>query len=275
MRDGIACRYVRYLGCICGQGELHLDPDKVEAIKKMPTPTTTTEIKSFLGGAGFFRRWIADFSKITSPLTNLLKKGVIVKEAWTPACDAAVKTLKKAMTTYPVLRAPNPNLPFYLYTDASSKSLGAALVQVYEGKPCAVAYASRALQGAELNYDVREWEALGIVYGIKKFKHYLMCSPFTIRCLCDHRSLSFLDRGNTDMVGRIARWAIFLSDYKYKIEYLKGTSNSIADSLSRNTEQWAACNTAASLMALWPEIAAALTCCISHFQTSTNLRFWI
>ena len=119
---------------------------------------------------------IADYAKMTTPLNELLKKGVDVPSVWSndpTRYDNSVKFLKHALTTYPILRQPNFHKEFVLYTDACDYAIGAALCQIYDDKPCVVSYNSRSLVSAEKNYSVQEKEALGIVHGVKKFRKIL------------------------------------------------------------------------------------------------------
>ena len=235
-KSHIFCKYTRYLGAICGNKHLYMDPEKVKAISTMPTPTTQTEIRAFLGACSFYRRWVGSYAKIAAPLNDLLKKEVKdVPEAWAlnPArYNGAVTQLKAAITEYPALRQPDLSRPFTVYSDACDYAIGAVLAQEHDGKMCAVAFVSRSLHGPEKNYSVQEKEALGVVHAVKKFRHYILCSNFQIRLMTDHHSLQFLKNGK-ELAGRMARWAMILSEYNYSIQYIKGKLNEMGDSLSR------------------------------------------
>eukprot|EP01050_Picozoa_sp_SAG11_P022469 SAG11_NODE_4258_length_1983_cov_9.871019_1_plen_343_part_10 len=210
-----------------------MSADKVRTILDMPLPNQNqTQIRGFVGMASFYRRFISDFSAITKPLTDLLKKGVDVAKEWKPEHTESVQKLKLALTTYPVLRQFDMRKPLYLVTDASDYAVGACLYQLEKQHPVAIAYTSKCLNPAELNYSVQEKEALGVIHGVEKFRHYLLGSPFTIEVLSDHQSLTYLQTGK-EKGGRMARWAIKLSEYNYKIRYIKGKDNGIADLLSR------------------------------------------
>ena len=227
-----ACQYVRFLGCIVGNNELAMDPKKVRSIITMPCPKAQEEIRVFLGLTGFYRKHIDGYARIVTPLTDLLKKGVNVVTEWTPACTEAVETLKKAITKYPILRQFDPQRRIFLCTDASAFAIGGVLWQRYGEDPLPVAYVSRRLTKHELNYSVQELECLAIVYCVKAFRHYLLGSPFEIKVMSDHQSLQYLKKGR-EAGGRIARWAMALSEYNYQIEYLPGKSNLLGDALSR------------------------------------------
>jgi transposase InsO family protein len=226
------CQYVRFLGCIVGNNELAMDPKKVRAIITMPCPKAQEEIRVFLGLTGFYRKHIDGYARIVTPLTDLLKKGVNVIKEWTPEHTEAVETLKKAITQYPILRQFDPQRRIFLCTDASAFAIGGVLWQRYGEDPLPVAYVSRRLNKHELNYSVQELECLAIVYSVKKFRHYLLGSPFEIKVMSDHQSLQYLKKGR-EAGGRIARWAMALSEYNYQIEYLPGKSNLLGDALSR------------------------------------------
>ena len=227
-----ACQYVRFLGCIVGNNELAMDPKKVRSIITMPCPKAQEEIRVFLGLTGFYRKHIDGYARIVTPLTDLLKKGVNVVKEWTAECTVAVETLKKAITRYPILRQFDPQRRIFLCTDASAFAIGGVLWQRYGENPLPVAYVSRRLTKHELNYSVQELECLAIVYSVKAFRHYLLGSPFEIKVMSDHQSLQYLKKGR-EAGGRIARWAMALSEYNYQIEYLPGKSNLLGDALSR------------------------------------------
>ena len=164
------------------------------------------------------------------------KDGVDVKKAWTSKHTDAVNKLKHTICSYPVLRQYDHTKPIVVVSDASDYAIGGALIQYYGDDPCAVAYASRRLSAAEKNYSVQEKECLAIKYCLGKFKHYVLATNITVKCLSDHQSLQYLTKGhpiNGQAGGRIARWAHELSGYDYKIEYLPGKKNVVGDILRR------------------------------------------
>ena len=255
-----ACQYVRFLGCIVGNNELAMDPKKVRSIITMPCPKAQEEIRVFLGLTGFYRKHIDGYARIVTPLTDLLKKGINVVKEWTPECTEAVETLKKAITKYPILRQFDPQRRIFLCTDASAFAIGGVLWQRYGEDPLPVAYVSRRLTKHELNYSVQELECLAIVYSVKAFRHYLLGSPFEIKVMSDHQSLQYLKKGR-EAGGRIARWAMALSEYNYQIEYLPGKSNLLGDALSRlvaieteNIAEGTRPRQTAELASLFPEV---------------------
>eukprot|EP01052_Picozoa_sp_SAG31_P028067 SAG31_NODE_2676_length_5264_cov_576.907278_7_plen_297_part_00 len=175
-------KYVRYLGCVCGQDQLITDPEKVRAILKMPEPRKDqTAIRGFLGMCSFWRRWIPGYATVAAPLHELLKKDVDVPTAWTERHSKATSELKQRLVSHPVLRQPDPAKQFEIIGDACDYAIGSALVQRYDEVPCVVAYCSRSLHAAELNYSVQEKECLAIIYSLQKFRHYVLCSRIKLR----------------------------------------------------------------------------------------------
>eukprot|EP01052_Picozoa_sp_SAG31_P017925 SAG31_NODE_1249_length_9118_cov_23.165318_6_plen_761_part_00 len=226
-------KYVRYLGCVCGQDQLLMDPEKIRTILQMPEPRKDqTAVRGFLGMCSFWRRWISNYAQISKPLNDLLKKDVDVPSSWKQEQSDAVTALKKKLSSYPVLRQPDPTKPFEIVGDACDYAIGSALIQRHDGKPCVVAFAGRALHAAELNYSVQEKECLSIIYSLQKFRHYVLCSRIKIKILTDHQSLQYLKRPK-QAHGRIARWSMILSEYDYEIQYIKGSTNHVGDTLSR------------------------------------------
>eukprot|EP01052_Picozoa_sp_SAG31_P048525 SAG31_NODE_10191_length_1172_cov_23.383970_1_plen_240_part_00 len=215
-----------------------MDPKKVESIVKMPLPKASqTAVREFLGAASFYRRWIDSYAAKVAPLQDLLKDSAKGKttEMWDAnptRYSSAVHAIKEALTSYPVLRQPDFNQPFTIYSDASKVAIGAVLCQQIEGSMYAIHYASRSLIAAEKNYSVQELEALAIIFAVKKFRKYLLSSHFTVRCMTDHRTLECLSNAK-DVAGRLARWAMIMSEYSYEVQYIKGKANTVADCLSR------------------------------------------
>ena len=160
------------------------DPQKVAAIRDWAIPRNISELRSFLGLASYYRRYIYQFADIAAPLNNLTNKGVTFM--WDNNYQSAFETLKRKLTEVPVLAYPSFSLTanqFQLHTDASATGLGAVLEQ--GGK--VVAYASRTLTQAERNYSVIQRECLAIIYALKQFRHYLLGRQFTL--LTDHAPL--------------------------------------------------------------------------------------
>jgi hypothetical protein len=231
-------KQVNYLGYLISPEGVRVNQGNLAPIFQMPTPTTKKQIQSFLGMAGYYRRFIPKFADIVRPLTNLTKGGE--HYTWTPECQAAFQTIKAHLTKPPILAYPDFTLPFELHTDASNDGLGATLVQHQAGQERVISYASRTLKSAETRYSTTEKECLAIVWAIKMFRPYLHGTRFTI--VTDHQPLTWLFAFK-DPVGRPARWALQLQGYDYECKYRPGNKHTDADGLSRlpqpgnNTEQ--------------------------------------
>lgn len=220
---------VNYLGHIIGEDGVKPDPKKIDAVKNFPIPKNPKNIKQFLGLAGYYRRFIPNFSKTAKPLTELLKKDKVFK--WEQTQTKAFEILKEALCTEPILQYPDFSKPFNLTTDASGQAIGGVLSQGPIGKDLPIAYASRLLNTAEQRYSTIEKECLAIVYCTSHFRPYLYGRKFTI--VTDHKPLVWL-HSVKDPSSRLWKWRHKLSEYEYRIEYKAGTANLNADALSRN-----------------------------------------
>ena len=215
---------VAFLGhIISGQG-ISVDPAKVEAVLKWQPPRNVSEIRSFLGLVGYYRRFIEGFSSIARPITQLLRKDV--KFRWSPDCEAAFELLKKKVTEAPVLTLPDESGEYDVYTDASLRGLGCVLMQ--HGK--VIAFASRQLKPNEVNYPTHDLEMAAVVHALKIWRHYLYGAQ--CRIFSDHKNLKCLYKSNL-MSGRQRRWLELMQDYDTNIEYVEGKANQVADALSR------------------------------------------
>ena len=165
-----ACAKVQYLGHIVSGDGVAPDPEKISAVKNFPRPHNVKTVRSFLGLANYYRRFIKDFAKLAAPLNKLLRKDQ--KFAWTPLCEEAFEALKSALTSAPILAFPDFTQPFHLFVDASNDGVGATLGQIQDGKEVAISYAGRDFNSAERNYSTTEREALAVIFGIKKFAPY-------------------------------------------------------------------------------------------------------
>ncbi|KAL6225621.1 hypothetical protein ACLB2K_004470 [Fragaria x ananassa] len=158
---------VKFLGHVVSQAGIAMDPAKIEAVLEWKAPTTPTEVRSFLGLARYYRRFIEGFSKIALPMTRLTRKNV--KYIWDDNCERAFQKLKERLTTAPILTIPESGVPFVIYSDASHQGLGCILMQ--NGK--VVAYASRQLKMHEKNYPTYDLELVAVVFALKVWRHYL------------------------------------------------------------------------------------------------------
>lgn len=215
---------VSFLGYVVTPQGIEVDQAKVDAIHSWPVPTTVTQVRSFLGLAGFYRRFVKDFSTIAAPLHELTKKGVAF--TWTPTQRNAFDTLKGKLTHAPLLQLPDFNKTFELECDASGIGLGGVLLQ--EGKP--VAYFSEKLSGPSLNYSTYDKELLALVRTLETWQHYLWPKEFVIHS--DHESLKHI-HSQAKLNRRHAKWVEFIESFPYVIKHKKGKENIIADALSR------------------------------------------
>lgn len=174
----------------------------MEAMKKWPRPTTVTEVRSFLGLAGYYRHFVKDFSRIVAPLTKLTRKGL--KYEWTKPCEESLTRLKECFTIAPAL--PLGTRGFAIYCDASRVGLGCVLIQ--HGK--VVAYASRQLKKHEQNYPTHDLEMADVVYALKIWCHYLYGE--TCEVFMDHKSLKYIFQ-RKDLILRQCWWMELLKDY--------------------------------------------------------------
>ncbi len=214
---------VEFLGHMVSKDGIRVDPRKVKIVQDWPVPGTVSQLRSFLGLANYFRRFIDKFSETARPLHALTGKDVTWR--WSLTCQLAFEELKRKLTEAPVLRAPDFNLPFEVIADASDFTLGAVLLQ--EGRP--VAYESRKLTPAEINYVTGEKELLAVVHALTVWRCYLDGSRFTIHS--DHEPLSYL-KSKSSLLPRQVRWSQFLERFDYDWRYKPGSQN-VADSLSR------------------------------------------
>ena len=223
---------LRYLGYIVGGGSLRTDPEKVAAILKISMPKTVKEVRSFLGTAGWYRRFIANFASVSAPLSDLLKSKS--KFVVTPESIEAFNTLKVALTTAPVLRHPDFKRRFWVQCDASHIGIGAVLYQINdEGHENPIAFYSQKLNKCQRNYSVTEKECLAAILAVERFRPYIELMTFTV--VTDHASLKWLMQLK-DLTGRLARWSLRLQPYDFDIQHRKGTENVVADTLSRFVE---------------------------------------
>ncbi|KAG1040488.1 hypothetical protein G6F43_012278 [Rhizopus delemar] len=221
--------HIKFLGYIVTNQGIQTDPDKIKKIVDYPIPTTITQVRSFLGIASYYRRFIQNFAAIARPLHDQTKTKQ--KVPWTQATTNSFETFKKLLTTAPVLARPDFNRSFILVTDASKLGLGCVLTQLDEdGKEHPIMYASRGLKPNETNYAPTKLECLAVVWAVKYFRPYLLGKKFMI--ITDHSALTGLLK-TPNPTGIIARWIVTLSEYDFDIKYRPGRVNESADFLSR------------------------------------------
>jgi len=214
---------VEYLGHLISKDGIRVDPRKVKIVQEWPVPSNASELRSFLGLANYFRRFIHAYSTIARSLHALTAKSA--EWQWTAACQKAFELLKERLTAAPVLCAPDFSKPFEVVADASDYTLGAILLQ--EGRP--VAYESRKLTPAECNYSTGDKELLAVMHALNVWRCYLDGTQFVI--FSDHEPLRYL-RSKAILLPRQVRWSQFLERFDYTWEYRAGRINA-ADPLSR------------------------------------------
>ena len=231
-------RHIQYLGhLVSGEGIEPL-PEKLEAVRKMPPPTTPKEVRQFLGLVGYYRKFVPKFADIARPLTNLTKQDVPYE--WTTKCQEAFEFLKEMLLKEPVLKYPDPGKPYTLFTDASKFAWACVLTQEYEhefdGKKRKIlhpiTYMSGLFKGSQINWATLTKEAYAIYISIKKLDHYLQDAEVTLRS--DHLPLkSFLQKNTLNT--KVNNWAIDITSRcrNIQFEYIKGIKNTLADTMSR------------------------------------------
>ncbi|KAG5540501.1 hypothetical protein RHGRI_020647 [Rhododendron griersonianum] len=217
---------VKFLGHVVSEKGISVDKSKVEAVMDWKRPKTVFEIRSFLGLAGYYRRFIQDFSTLAKHMTRLTQKGV--KFDWNEACEKSFQELKRRLTSAPILIVPERNVGYAVYCDASKEGLGCVLMQ--NGK--VIAYGSRQLKPHEKNYPTHDLELAAVVYALKSWRHYLYGEKFEV--FTDHKSLKYLFT-QKELNLRQRRWMEYLEDYDFTLSYHPGKANVVADALSRKT----------------------------------------
>ncbi|KAL0160841.1 hypothetical protein M9458_044566, partial [Cirrhinus mrigala] len=239
----LALHEAKYLGYQVGRGLIRPQEKKVEAVRTTPKPESKTQVRAFLGLAGYYRCFIPNFSSLASPLTDLTRKGQPEKIQWTR-------------------RSPRNLCPFLLQTDASDAGLGAVLSQVQEGEEHPLLYISRKLTPAKRHYATVEKEALAIKWAVLELRYYLLGRRFTL--VTDHAPLQWMVRAkNTN--ARVTRWFLALQDFHFDIQHRAGAANANADGLSRI---WAAFAGLSGVTPHPPPISPLLTHIIHWTRTT-------
>ena len=223
---------VEFLGHVVDAAGVHMMEDKVKAVVDWPPLTNVEDVRSFLGTAGYYRKFIHMYSELAAPLSALLQQNTTFE--WKEPQQEAFAKLKEAITKAPVLTLPDPALPYQLTTDASGYAVGATLSQDQGNGQQPIAYLSKKMLPAEKNYPVHEQELLAVILALKEWRHYLYGNP--VRIQTDHQSLTWLT-SQPKLSSRQARWLQCIADFDLKkIEYIEGKSNVVADGLSRRPD---------------------------------------
>ena len=217
------CSEIDYLGHVISAHGIAVDQKKIESILHWPLPSSLKSLRGFLGLTGYYRKFVQGYGQIARPLTDMLKKGAF---QWTSISESAFSDLKLAMTRPPVLALPDFTKKFVIECDASGNGVGAVLMQ--SGRP--LAYFSQALHGKNLHLSTYEKELLALTLAVQRWRPYLLGNCFTVHT--DHHSLKYLLEQRVGTPSQ-QRWLSKLLGYDYTVEYRKGTSNVVADALSR------------------------------------------
>lgn len=228
------CKFCRpelkYLGYVVSVDGLRVDPDKIKSIVDIPIPRSQKEVRQFTGMASWYRRFIPNFATRMQPLTSLLRRRN--KFEWTEDTETAFHDIKSCLITAPILSCPDFSKTFTISCDASGVGIGAVLSQECDQGEGVVAYASRTLTRQEQKYSATERECLAVIWAVEKFRPYVEGTKFTV--VTDHYSLLWLNNLK-DPTGRLARWALRLQPYDFRLVHRKGQDNVVPDLLSRTT----------------------------------------
>jgi hypothetical protein len=221
-------RHIHYLGHIISEEGVVVDPEKVQAIQEWPALRNVAEVTSFMGLAGYYRRFIAGFSRIAHSITSLQKKEK--KFQWTEECESSFQRLKQLLTSAPILKIADPNKDYVVCTDACKEGLGGVLSQ--EG--FVFCYESRKLKEHDKNYATHDLELAAIIHTLRKWRHYIMGKRVKLRT--DHNSLKYLFDHPT-LNARQIRWLEFLCEYDFDIKHINGKENKVVNALSRKVHE--------------------------------------
>ena len=219
---------VSFLGHVVSKEGISTDPEKVKQILEWPVPKNLTEVRGFLGLAGYYRRFAEGFSAVAAPLHALTGKNVPFR--WSTECQEAFDEIKRRLTTAPVLAMPQDDGMYILDTDASNYAIAGVLHQIQDGRERVIAYQSRLLSAQEKNYCTTRKELLAIVFYMKFYRQYLLGRHFKIRT--DHAALQYLQK-TPEPIGQQARWLDLIGEFDFEIEHRPGRSHGNADALSR------------------------------------------
>ena len=219
---------VSYLGHRVTEEGLLPDPALLTAIQEIPPPKTATEVRSFLGLTGYYRRYVKNFAAIAGPLHALTRKDAVFH--WSADCQDGFDRLKTLLTTTPITAFPDFSQSFRFYTYASTAGLGAILAQAREGRESIICCASRSLNQAEKDYPAPKLECLAIVSAVAKFRPYLMAMPFEVYTA--HYALQWLKTMRTGLA-LLHRWSAALEEYDFTVKHRPGKTQTHVDGLSR------------------------------------------
>jgi hypothetical protein len=217
-------KQIHYLGHVISEEGVVVDPDNIKFIMEWPTPKDVSDIRSFMGLVGYYRRFIKGFSKIGCPITAFQKKRD--KFTWTQECEERFQSLKHLMTHVPMMKIIDPENDFFMCTDACKEGLGGVLMQ----GGSVVCYESQKLNEHEVNYMTHDLELAAIVHALKMWIHYLLGRKFVL--MTEHCGIRYLF-DQPKLNARQSRWMALLSEFDFEIKHVKGKENKVVDALSR------------------------------------------
>lgn len=224
---------VEFLGYVISPSGISMDPSKVKTVVEWRQPTNVKDVRSFLGFANFYRRFIKDYSKVALPLTELTKKDRVF--VWTSSANQAFVALKRAFTSFPILVHPNHEKPFFIEADASDFALGSVLYQQGDDREFhPIAFHSRKFVAAEINYEIHDKELLAIVDSFEEWRRFLEGAQHTTTVFTDHKNLQYFQEARV-LNRRQSRWSVFLSRFRFIIEYRPSSLQGQSDALSRRS----------------------------------------
>ena len=224
-------RHLQYLGHLILADDIQPLPEKLESIAKMPAPKNPKEVKQFLGLVGYYRKFVPRFPDISRVLTHLTKKDVEFK--WTPECENCFQIIKEFLQQAPILRYPDPQASYTLYTDASKYAYAGVLTQHNNGTDHTITYVSGLFRGSQLNWATLTKEAYAIYMSVKKLSFYIDTAKIAVKS--DHLPLKkFLEKNTLN--SKVNNWAVELESQNITFKYIPEIRNTLADTLSRLIE---------------------------------------
>ena len=209
---------MKYIGNVISKEGLKIDDERIEAISKIPRPTTVTQVRSFLGMTGYLRKFIPHYSEISRPLVDLTRKRAIFQ--WSPEKEKAFQSLKSILKSNKVLKLFDVNQTSYLFTDASDRFFGGILMQKSEsGDLQPVFYISHQFNSAQRKYSTIEKELYAIFFCLMRLKPMLFCPRNKTICYTDHKPLTTIDATTSN--SQIQRWLLAMEEFNVEIKYIK------------------------------------------------------
>ena len=226
----VARRRVKFLGHMIGGGKKAVDDDKIKVLNQIKVPRTKKDVRAFLGFIGFYRNFIANYSEISVPLTNMLKKDSPDLIPWNAEAKSAFEHLRGLLQKAPILISPNFDEKFYVLVDSSLKATGGVLCQMQNKTLMPIMFLGKKFSESETRLSALEREALGVIIVLTKLRYFLIGRPFVL--VVDAKPLIHLKNASSTNP-KLLRWSIKLMEYDYSCEHIAGKDHVVADFLSR------------------------------------------